>query len=58
MLDYGKRHPFFRRMPHHQRLLESVTGERAGLYLEQLSPKLCAACERQAREALQAFGYL
>lgn len=57
MLDYSKRHPRFQRMPHHQRLLGPLTGERVGVYREQLSVELRKACERQAQEALQVFGY-
>lgn len=57
MLDHGKRHPRFQRMPHHQRLLGPLTGERVGVHREQLDAELREACERQAREALQVFGY-
>lgn len=58
MLDPGQRHPRFKRMPHHQRLLGPLTGERVGVHREQLAVELREAYERQAGEALKAFGYL
>lgn len=53
----ARMHPRYERMPHHARLASPIDPASVGQFLAQLDPALRAACERQAGEALEAFGY-
>lgn len=57
MLDPGKRHQRFQKMPHHQGLFRPVTQERVGVHRGQLDAGRRADYERMASEGLRMFGY-
>ena len=53
----ARQHERYAAMPHHARLGTPISGDGVGQFAEDLPPRLRAACERQAAEALQVFGY-
>ncbi len=57
MLDHRLRHPRYREIPHHENLMKPLNTEPIGRYLRELPPELIRSCERQAREAMEMFGY-
>jgi len=54
----ARSHPRYAGMAHHARLSQPIAGSSVGQFREQLGPGLREDCERQAAEALEAFGYL
>jgi hypothetical protein len=58
ILDHRRRNPIYREMPSHRRLFEPITKSRIGVHRQSLSPEKRKGYERQAREALETFGYL
>lgn len=58
MLECGNRHRRYREMPQHRRLFQPITTSRIGLYRSEVHREMRQLYERQAREALEAFGYL
>jgi hypothetical protein len=58
MLDPEQRDPRYRAMPQHARMAEPVNSRTVGSHADALDPRLKAACEAQAGEALSVFGYL
>jgi hypothetical protein len=53
----ARAHARYQHMAHHARLAQPISASSVGQYREQLEPGLRQACERQAGEALEAFGY-
>jgi hypothetical protein len=53
----ARSNPRYRDMPHHRRLQQPISADSVGQHRHALEPDLLRACERQAGEALQAFGY-
>jgi hypothetical protein len=57
VLDPTRRHARYQNEPHHPRLYEPINPDAVGSHRQRLKPSLRAACEREARAAMVAFGY-
>jgi hypothetical protein len=57
MLNSENFHPRYRSMRHQTRLYQPISTDRIGVYRCRLSNDLIASYERQAREAMEVFGY-
>jgi len=57
MLDFKNFHPRYKELPHHKKLYTPISTNNIGVYKNDISRKLLADYERQAREALNWFRY-
>jgi hypothetical protein len=57
MLDPRCRHRRYKEIAHHANLTKPISTDSIGRYLRDLTPDLIQSYERQAREALEMFGY-
>ena len=56
-LSPERRHPRYRSDTAQARLFQPITASAVGVYREKLDPAVVVSIERQAAEAMSAFGY-
>lgn len=57
MFDFQQFNPRYKGFPAHSKLYASISTNNIGVYKKELSKPLLIACEKQAQEALDVFGY-